>query len=266
MIVNEHCLLYNRNMQNPNSRLLQNNPRIIHTFTTRRGGISKPPYNSNNLAFHVGDKAEDVINNHQKLAEEMGYDLNKLVHMRQIHSDKIVLVDPAIHDFKHPPECDALITNEPGIPLMVMTADCTPVLLFDPVKNVIAVAHAGRAGAVKEIVPKTIQKMCKKFGSIIDDILVTLGPSIGGCCYEVGEKIAGEVADLGYGFSVVERDGSYFLEVNAIIRQQLHTAGIKPEHIDDLGICNACENETYFSYRADNQKTGRIAGVLMLKS
>lgn len=266
MLVNEHCLLYNRNMQHPNSRLLQNNPRIIHTFTIRQGGVSKPPYGSNNLAFHVGDNPDDVVKNHQKLAEEMGYDLNKLVHMRQIHSDKIVIVDPAIHDFDHPPECDALITNEPALPLMVMTADCTPVLLFDPVKNVIAVAHAGRAGAVKEIVPKTIQKMCKKFGSIIDDILVTLGPSIGGCCYEVGKKIGKEVLDSDYAFAVLQKDGSYFLEVNAIIHRQLEGIGIPKRHIDDVNICNACENETYFSYRADQQKTGRIAGVLMLKS
>jgi len=185
--------------------------------------------------------------------------------MRQIHSDIIVVVDPEVDNFENPPECDALITDRPGIPLMVMTADCTPVLFFDPVRQVIAVAHAGRAGAVKGIVPKTIEKMCSEFGSRVEDITVVLGPSIGGCCYEVGEKIAQEVTEEGYGFAVINREGRYYLEVNAIIHRQLDAIGIKKEHIEDLGICNACENDTYFSYRADRQKTGRIAGVLMLK-
>ena len=265
MTVNEHCLLYNQSMRNQNSRLLQNHPQIIHTFTTRHGGISKPPYNSNNLAFHVGDKAEDVISNQQSLARSLGYELKKLVHMRQIHSDKVVIVDSTLHGFEHPPECDALVTDKPNIPLMVMTADCTPVLLFDPVENVIAVAHAGRAGAIKAIVPKTIKKMQQHFRCKREDILVVLGPSIQSCCYEVGEKIAKEVTEEGFGFAVVERKGRYYLEVNAIIHRQLQEIGIKQENIEDLNICNACENDTFFSYRADSQKTGRIAGVLMLK-
>lgn len=252
-------------MQKIPSRLLDTFEQFTYTFTTRHGGISRPPYNGNNLAFHVGDKAEDVLVNHMELARELGYEHASLVHMRQIHSDIIVVVDPEVDNFENPPECDALITDRPDIPLMVMTADCTPVLLFDPVRNVIAVAHAGRAGAVKRIVPKTIEKMCSDFASRVEDIAVVLGPSIGGCCYEVGAKIAQEVTEEGYGFAVIAKEGRYYLEVNAIIKKQLEAAGIKNENLEDLNICNACENETFFSYRADRQKTGRIAGVLMLK-
>ncbi len=248
------------------SALLTPYQQLTHLFTTRDGGVSKVPFNSNNLAFHVGDDSVNVIENHLHLAKDIGYSHADLVHMRQIHSDKIIVVDPKIHNFENPPECDALLTDQPDIPLMVMTADCTPVLFFDSIKKVIAVAHAGRAGAVKGIVPKTIEKMCSNFGSKIEDITVVLGPSIGGCCYEVGEKIAKEVTDDGYGFSVIDKEGSYYLEVNAIIHRQLDEKGIKEEHIEDLNICNACENQDFFSYRADNQKTGRIAGLLMLKS
>jgi hypothetical protein len=237
----------------------------VYTFTTRHGGVSKKPFDSNNLAFHVGDDPLDVIRNQELLAQRIGYDRTLLVHMRQIHSDRIVIVERALHDFENPPECDALITDQPGIPLMVMTADCTPVLLFDPAKNVIAVAHAGRAGAIKGIVPKTIQKMQQNFASKLEDILVVLGPSIQSCCYEVGKKIAQEVTDAGFGNAVIKREDRFYLEVNAIIKNQLLRAGIKIEHIEDLDICNACEHETFFSYRADKQKTGRIAGVLMLK-
>ncbi len=252
-------------MQHLSSKLLSTYKQISHIFTTRRGGISQAPFNANNFAFHVGDRADDVIKNQQRLAQSLGYDLDNLVHMRQVHSDKVVVVDTAVHDFQNPPECDALITNEPGVPLMVMTADCTPVLLFDPVANVIAVAHAGRAGALKAIVPKTIQKMQGDFGCAIGNIRAVFGPSIQGCCYEVGEKIANEVKESGYGFAVIVKNESYYLEVNAIIKKQLKKMGIAEKHIEDLNICNACENDTFFSYRADNQKTGRIAGVLMLK-
>ena len=252
-------------MKTVNAALLNRYPTVTHTFTTRQGGISKAPYSSNNLAFHVGDSKEDVLVNHQNLANTLNYNNEGLVHMKQIHSDIIVIVDPKIHNFKNPPECDALITDKPNIPLMVMTADCTPVLLFDPVKNVIAVAHAGRAGAIKGIVPKTIKKMSSDFGSKIENITVILGPSISGCCYEVGEKIAKEVEVDGYGFAVIEKDERYYLEVNAIIHKQLQESGVKKENIEDLTICNACENQDFFSYRADKQKTGRIAGVLMLK-
>lgn len=252
-------------MHSITSKQLQGRQQLFHTFTTRHGGISQIPFNTNNLAFHVGDNHKDVVKNQQSLAQAIGYDLNKLVHMRQIHSDKIVVVDTAVHDFNNPPECDALITDQTMVPLMVMTADCTPVLLFDPVQNVIAVVHAGRAGAVKGIVPKTIQKMCSEFGSNIEEISVVLGPSIDGCCYEVGEKIAKEVTDEGYDFAVIAKKGSFYLEVNAIIKKQLGEIGIKKNKLEDLNICNACENQDFFSYRADHQQTGRIAGVLMLK-
>ncbi|MDA3946400.1 MAG: peptidoglycan editing factor PgeF [Helicobacteraceae bacterium] len=247
------------------SKQLQKHPQITHTFTTRHGGVSTAPFDSNNLAFHVGDDADVVRQNHALLAKQLDYDLERLVHMRQIHSDIVVIVDPEVHNFDNPPECDALVTDKPGIPLMVMTADCTPVLLFDPIQNVIAVAHAGRAGAVKGIVPKTIEKMCSDFGSSIEDINVVLGPSIHGCCYEVGKQIAQAVFEDGFGFAVIAREGSYYLEVNAIIKKQLEDLGIKKEKLEDINICNACENQDFFSYRADKQKTGRIAGVLMLK-
>ena len=247
------------------SELLTPCKEITHLFTTREGGVSKAPFNSNNLAFHVGDNSEDVIQNHLKLAQKMGYQHSDLVHMQQIHSDKIIIVDPDIHNFENPPECDALITDIANIPLMVMTADCTPVLLFDNVKDVIAVAHAGRAGAVKGIVPKTIEKMCTSFGSNIEDITVVLGPSIHSCCYEVGEKVANEIMENGYGLAIIYENEKYSLDVNTIIHKQLKESGLHKENIEDLNICNACENQDFFSYRADKQKTGRIAGVLMLR-
>ena len=252
-------------MKTVNSDLLGKFTQITHVFTTRKGGVSKSPYLSNNLAFHVEDHKDDVLTNHQNMSQHLDYDYKKLVHMRQIHSDKIVIVKPTIHNFKNPPECDALITNQPNIPLMVMTADCSPVLFYDPKQKVIAVAHAGRAGALKGIIPKTVNKMQEVFGSELIDIQVVLGPSIGACCYEIGEKIATEVLDAGYNSAVIQKDCSFHLDVNTIIHRQLQEIGIHEEKIEDINICNACENNRFFSYRADYQKTGRMSGIIMLK-
>ncbi len=251
-------------MKTLKSPLLSSFSEITHAFTSRHGGLSKAPFHSNNLAFHVGDLKTDVIQNHQKTAKSLGYEYQNLIHMRQIHSDKITIVDSKRHHFENPPECDALITNQTATPLMVMTADCTPVLLYDPIQKVIAVAHAGRAGALKSIVTKTIKKMSASYDSDIENILVALGPSIGVCCYEVGTEIAQETDILGYGFAVEHRAGSYFLDVNAIILHQLKTLGLKEVQINNLSVCNACHNSTYFSYRADQKETGRFGGILMI--
>ena len=253
-------------MKNTYSKLLHGSPQLTYAFTTRHSGFSKVPFNSNNLAFHVGDEKDDVLNNHKKLAQGMGYNNHNLVHMQQVHSDKIVIVDPKIHNFDNPPECDALMTNLPNIPLMVMVADCTPVLFYDPKQRVIAVAHAGRAGALQGIVPKTITKMQREYNSDLDDIMIVLGPSIGVCCYEVNRKIVEKVTKEGYGLATVYTKGQYYLDVNAIIKEQLRNLNISDERVEDLGICNACENKTFFSYRADRQKTGRFSGIIMLEA
>ncbi len=250
-------------MQKNFSRLLTPYADIVHTFTTRQNGVSQVPYNSSNLGFHVGDIKEDVIQNHTILADTMGYQVSKLVHMKQIHSDKVVIVDPQIHNFDNPPECDALLTDKRGIALMVMVADCTPVLFYDTRQHVIGVAHAGRAGALQGIVVKSIQKMQKHFKSHLSDIKVVLGPSIGSCCYEVGEEIVQVLTTKGYGLSTVIEKGRYYLDVNSMIHKQLKELGLNAQQVEDLGVCNACEHTSYFSYRADKQITGRFAGVIM---
>ena len=251
---------YNQIMQ---SQLLNSFPTLHHSFTTRHNGNSKIPYKSNNLAFHVGDSHKDVMSNHKELADKMGYELDRLVYMRQIHSDIIVVVDND-HNFNNPPECDALITNMPQTPIMVMTADCAPVLLFDKEKNVITAVHAGRAGAFGNIIPKTVRKMHDVFGSRPKEIIAVIGPSIHGCCYEVGKDIADEAAIDGFGYAVSIKDKKFYLDINTILSRQLEKSGIEPKNTEDMNICTACRNDLFFSYRADSQKTGRMAGVIFL--
>lgn len=238
---------------------------LIACFTTRHGGISHFPYTSNNLAFHVGDNVHNVLANHNLLANKLGYERSKLIHMRQIHSDTIICVDDGMLNFDTPPQCDALITNRPNIPLMVMSADCTPILLYDPIRSSIAAVHAGRAGALNSILPKTIHKMEELYGTDPNDLLITLGPSIHGCCYEINTAIAEDTIKKGYANALHTEGEKLFLDVNTILEKQLDLLHIPQNHREIINHCTSCQCDTYFSYRAENQQTGRIAGVIMIR-
>lgn len=249
-------------MKTVQSALLKPFSNVTALFTTRHGGISKTPYGDANLAFHVGDDPQDVIKNHDLLANQLGYQRHSLIHMRQIHSDKIVRVDHTF-SFDTPPECDALITNHLHTPLMVMSADCTGILIYDPIQKAIGAVHAGRAGALNAILPKTIQTMKETFGTRIEDLHIVLGPSIGGCCYEINETIASECTEKGYSFALRREDKKVFLDVNTILLEQLKNLKIKNVEVSEH--CTSCRCDEYFSYRADAQCTGRIAGVIILR-
>ncbi len=227
-----------------------------HFFSSREGGVSSPPYASLNLAYHVGDRRDDVMRNHKILAHIAGYDLKKLVFMNQIHSHKVHVVD---EESFLVPSCDALVTNEAGVALMVMSADCAPVLLHDPVANVIAVAHVGRAGAFGDILSNVLGTMQQRFGSKMSDVCVAVGPRIGKCCYEVGEKEIEEAKQLGYAFACDE----HMLNIDAIIKAQLAKNGLDEQNVEFLPYCTRCESERFFSYRAE-KTTGRQAGVIVL--
>jgi len=228
-------------------------PNLIHSFSTKESG---------NLAFHVGDEKLHVEKNHALLAKELGYEKSSLVHMKQIHSDIVHVVSN--EDFNTPPTCDALVTNKTNTPLMVMVADCSPILFYDDEKKVIAAAHAGRQGAFKNIVKNVVEKMKSEFGSEPKNIHVSLGASIGVCCYEVGGEIYDEAKSLGFEYAIQKRGESFYLDVGAILQKQLLSCGIKKENIDFCEDCTCCKTESYYSYRAEGQ-TGRFAGVLMLK-
>jgi len=220
------------------------------------------PYKSLNLAFHVGDDSLSVERNHQLLADSLGYEKHKLIHMKQIHSSLVHIVKRS-DNFSNPKSCDALITNKRNTPLMVMVADCSPILFYDCVSDVIAVAHAGRAGAFKNIVHNVIDSMSRSFNSKAENIYVSIGASIGGCCYEVGVEIFDEAKELGLAYAIEKREKSYYLDVAKILESQLIDSGIKKENLEISKECTCCKNDTYFSYRADNI-TGRFAGIIYL--
>ena len=184
-----------------------------------------------NIAFHVEDDKKNVIENRIKLSQKHNYIAQNLIFMDQIHSNNIQIIeDTSINKI---PNCDGIITKIKNIPLMVMVADCIPVLIFDKRELKIAVIHAGREGTYKKIVQKAI----KKLNSNPQNLIVCLGPSIHKCCYEV--------------------------DLQALNLEQLFQMGIKKENIEISNICTCCHKD-YFSYRRDKQ-TGRFAGLMMLK-
>lgn len=238
-----------------------NSKKVRAFFTDRHGGVSKSPFNTFNLGFRVGDEREDVLQNRKILAEKIG--TKKIAYMNQVHSDKIEIADKAGEYSK----TDALITNQKNLALMVMVADCMPIIYFDPENLVVAVAHAGREGTFLEIASKTLQKMKKEFNTKSDNVLISLGPSIKSCCYEVGEKIAKECENKfgeKYVLKKVENsEEKYFLDLSKLNVDQLLKLGIKRENIEVSKICTCCD-ANYFSYRRE-EKTGRFVGVVYLK-
>ena len=180
--------------------------------------------------------------------------------MDQTHSDNIQIINDTFTNRQE--NCDGIITNKPNIPLMVMVADCIPVLLYDRVKKVIGAVHAGRNGTFKSISKKAVTIMKEEFDSNPKDIVVSLGASIKSCCYEVGKDLA-DIAVKSFGDKyVIKRGESFYLDLQTLNLDQLKSVGVKEENIEISPVCTCCD-KNYFSYRRDGV-TGRFAGVIKL--
>ena len=221
--------------------------RVFYTFTDK---------NDSNLAFHVEDNEINVIKNRKNLALKLGYNYEDLVYMNQIHSANIIVVDensPKLVD-----NCDSIITRSKNLPLMVMVADCIPILMFDDKQGIIAAIHAGRNSTFLEISKKTAEVFIEKFSSNPEDIRVILGASIQKCCYEVSDELS-KIVENSFGKEFVENN---YIDLQGINKKQLNDLGIK--NIEISNICTKCGDKPYFSYRKD-KKTGRFAGIIILK-
>ena len=247
---------------------------VVHAISTRFGGMSKPPYDSMNLALHIDDDKADVAENRRRFLGWLGLDFERLTMAEQVHGDNILRVGEAeagrgrLSYADAIPATDALMTDAPGIPLMLCFADCTPVLLFDPVRRAAAIAHGGWKGTALSIAAKTVRAMAEAFGTRPEDCLAAIGPAIGPCCYEVGDEVAGEFQRALPQFAdeiISEHDGKIHLDLWKANRLQLEEAGLLPAHIDTAGVCTACHARTFFSYRADGPATGRIAAVMAVR-
>lgn len=210
-----------------------------------------------NLAYHVGDIKENVDKNRQKLALKYDYKNEDLCYMNQIHSANVVVVDE--NSPKYIDNCDALITKTKNLPLMVMVADCIPILMFDEVKGVIAAIHAGRNSTFLKISEITSKKMIEDFSCKTENIKVIMGPSIQKCCYEVNDELK-NIVEKSFGKEFVVGNN---IDLQGINKKLLENLGIK--NIEISSICTKCSNKPFFSYRKE-KNTGRFVGVITLNT
>ncbi len=235
--------------------------KVINYTSDRFGGVSKSPYDSMNIALHVDDNPKDVVTNRIIICDKLGFLAQNMIFMDQVHEANIVNIEDSSQN--RVPSCDGIVTNIKNIPLMVMVADCIPLSFYDPMKNVIGVAHAGRNGTFLEISKKMVQNFVNNYGSKTYDIIVGIGTSIHSCCYEVGESLANIAIENFGGKYVIIRDDKYFLDLQSLNFDQLINYGIKSKNIEISSICSCCD-QNYFSYRRDGI-TGRFASFMMLK-
>ncbi|WP_196073258.1 peptidoglycan editing factor PgeF [Nakamurella alba] len=241
--------------------------------TTRRGGVSKPPYDQLNLAFHVGDDESAVIENRRRVAAAFDADLDDMVFCEQVHRPAVHVAteadrgrgartrSTAIQD------TDAMVTTTPGLLLVVMVADCVPLVLHDPGAGVLGVVHAGWAGTVRGVTPAAVAAMVD-LGARPQNIVAGIGPAISPATYQVGEDVrsAAEQAFGGATESVLRSDGTgrFLFDLFAANRLQLEQAGLDPARIELSGQVTG-PGTPFYSHRAQ-QPTGRFAAVARLRA
>jgi hypothetical protein len=257
--------------------LLGGFPGLCHAFSTRQGGVSGPPYATLNLGAGVGDAPEAVAENRRRFFSGLGIAPDQVVRVKQVHGNGVLVVNAALAGRPGFPRIlldegaafDAMTTDISGLALTVSTADCTPILVVDPVRGAVAAVHAGWPGTAKRIAVKTLHAMRRAYGTDPADCYVAIGPSIRGCCYEVDRPVAHAMA-AGLAdweaCAVPTRPGHWRLDLAKVNRRLLESAGVPREQIEDVGLCTACRNDLFFSHRAERGKTGRMLNVIMLKS
>ncbi|MEU6930248.1 peptidoglycan editing factor PgeF [Streptomyces sp. NPDC046374] len=227
-------------------------------FTDRWGGVSAVPYEELNLGGAVGDDPAAVLANRERAATGLGLDPARVVWMNQVHGAGVAVVDgPWGTD--PVPSVDALVTDRPGLALAVLTADCVPVLLADPVAGVVAAAHAGRPGMVAGVVPATVARMTE-LGARPERIVARTGPAVCGRCYEVPEAMRAEVAAVEPAAHAETSWGTPAVDVTAGVLDQLARLGVTD--VVASGVCTL-ESRDHYSYRRD-RTTGRLAGYVWL--
>ncbi|MFF3330793.1 peptidoglycan editing factor PgeF [Streptomyces sp. NPDC002888] len=227
-------------------------------FTDRWGGVSAAPFAELNLGGAVGDDPEAVRNNRELAAKSLGLDPTLVVWMNQVHGNDVAEVDgPWSTD--PVPQVDALVTATRGLALAVLTADCVPVLLADPVAEVVSAAHAGRPGMVAGVVPAAVRAMVK-LGADPSRIVARTGPAVCGRCYEVPEAMRAEVVAVEPAAHAVTRRGTPAVDVAAGVHAQLDRLGVRDR--EQSPVCTL-ESDDHFSYRRD-RATGRLAGYVWL--
>ncbi|HEY7676354.1 MAG TPA: peptidoglycan editing factor PgeF [Candidatus Methylomirabilis sp.] len=249
---------------------------FAHAFSTRRGGVSRGPYDSLNLGLGVGDEAAAVQENRRRFFGTLGIDPGRAVRVRQVHGEGVLVVDRALaaragfprvlldEDFEY----DALVTELPGLALTISTADCLPILIADPQRRAVAAVHAGWRSTVRRIAERAVGALRERYGTDPADCVAALGPGIRGCCYEVDDPVIEPLARALPSWDACVRaagDGRWSLDLAAANRDMLAAAGLDPGAIHDAGLCTRCRQDLFYSYRGQGARTGRMMNTVLLE-
>ncbi len=236
---------------------------ITNSFLTRKGGISAAPFDSLNFSSKEGDSLENIQYNERVVGKAFGFSPASLVTLNQVHGNKVILLEKPD---KKPLSSldlngDAIITNQRGLALGILTADCLPILINASLKGVIGAVHAGWRGTSLRIVQETLLTMEKVFDVKVNEVKVALGPSIGPCCYQVDDKVLKPMRkNLTKEMVPV---GNRMLDLTWINHELLLEMGIKKESVECVNLCTSCREDLFFSYRRDGL-TGRQLSFIML--
>ena len=243
---------------------------VPHCFTTRLGGVSEGYLSSLNMGMHRGDDPKNVEKNYRILTDVLGCSVEDLVLTWQIHSDIVRTVTREDAgkgiDHRNYPECDALITKDPGVALVIFTADCTPVLLHDPVTGAVGAAHAGWRGTAMGIAAKTVEAMVREFGCDAKNIRAAIGPNISACCFETDRDVPDAmVAALGEAAKpfIRPKDEKYYVNLKEINALWLRRAGVTEIEISDA--CTVCQSERFWSHRVTRGHRGSQGAIIVCK-
>ncbi|MEV5103624.1 peptidoglycan editing factor PgeF [Streptomyces massasporeus] len=228
-------------------------------FTDRWGGVSAAPYEELNLGGAVGDDPDAVRTNRDLAAKSLGVEPDRVVWMNQVHGADVAVVDGPWGSSTEIPSVDAIVTTRRGLALAVLTADCVPVLLADPVAGVAAAAHAGRPGMIAGVVPAALRAMTE-LGAEPSRIVARTGPTVCGRCYEVPEAMRAEVSAVEPAAYAETSWGTPAVDVGAGVHAQLERLGVRDR--EQSPVCTL-ESHDHFSYRRD-RTTGRLAGYVWL--
>lgn len=239
---------------------------LNYIFTTRLGGVSQGDLQSLNLGTRRNDIKENILENYKRACSAVHIDYTKCVLAKQTHTTNIRIVTSkdigkgliCESDIR---DTDGLITNEPGIPLVIFYADCVPILLFDPIQKVLACLHAGWRGTVNGIAEKGVSVMKNNFGC--NNIYAAIGPSIGPCCFETGLEVADSFVAQGFGNFVEYKNEKAYINLWDVNTSLLKNCGVK--NISIANICTVCHKDEFFSYRGCGASTGRMALIAAIR-
>lgn len=237
-----------------------------HGFSTRKGGVSQPPFDSLNLGAARGDKPEHVAENQRRFAAEVGYEPARLFMLSQVHGRQVhEVAEGAEPEHMRGLQGDALVAPA-GVPVGVRSADCVPVLLVDPASRHVAAVHAGWRGVLAGVVPATVTGLARRAEAPVPQLRAAIFPHIRRCCFEVDEALAEQLAAAGPGAEqsvFQEEPGKPYVALDAIVRAQLRAAGLPEANLEDVAGCTFCDAERFFSYRRDGARVGMHFAVVV---